>query len=319
MGLLRNIESFLRRKRRRALSKVLSQIEQGQSRLAVAIELMAATERRRVRSLPPGTPLADCEFRVYSQFGEDGILQHLLAHVPIHSRRFVEFGVEDFQEANCRYLVETAPWEGLVLDGDPALREKMEAQHIYWSRTLKCRSAFITAENLNQLLEDEGFIGDLGIFSIDIDGNDYWVWRALEAATPRIVVVEYNSIFGPKHTVSVPYDPQFFRRTAHHSWLYQGASLAALVQLGHAKGYAFVGSNSAGNNAFFVRRDVLGSLRSLTAAEGYVESTFRESRDESGKPTFLSGSMRLCAIAEMPLTDVTTGSTILARDLIGDR
>ena len=322
MGWLKNIEARIRKRilprgrRERLSSDILRRVELNHSKLLIAIELMARAEARRVRTLPAGTPLADCEFRVHSQFGEDGILQHLLAHVPITNRRFVEFGVEDFQEANCRYLIETEPWEGLVLDGDPALQEKLQAQHVYWSRTLRCRSAFITAENLDRLLQEEGFTGDLGILSIDIDGNDYWVWKALTVASPRIVVVEYNSVFGPHRAVSIPYDPRFFRRTAHHTWLYQGASLAAFVHLAQAKGYAFVGSNAAGNNAFFVRMDVLGSLRPLTAEEGYVESTFRESRDARQQPTFLSGSARLAALADMPLIDVTTGNTVLAGDLI---
>ena len=319
MGWLKGLESRLRRsfsRNKRIWADVVSRVEHGHSRLAVAIELLAAAEARRVRSLPPGTPLTDCEFRVFSQFGEDGILQHLLAHVPMGQRRFVEFGVEDFREANCRYLIEVEPWEGLVLDGDPELMRKLEVQHVHWLRTLRGRSAFVTAENLNQLLQDEGFVGDLGILSIDIDGNDYWVWQALAVASPRIVVIEYNSVFGRDRAVSIPYHPQFYRRTAHHSWLYQGASLAALVHLGSRKGYAFVGSNSAGNNAFFVRNDVMGALRPLSAAQGYVESTFRESRDKDGTPTFLSGPARLRAISDMPLIDVTTGEQIHAGDLL---
>lgn len=321
MGLLKDIERGFRKRflakigPGRRWPQVQARIDEAQRRLTTAIDLLAAAERRRVRALPAGTLLADCEFRVHSQFGEDGILQHLLAHVPIANRRFVEFGVEDFREANCRYLLETEPWEGLVLDGDPALVGKLQAQQIYWARTLRARSAFITADNLNPLLQEEGFTGDLGVLSIDIDGNDYWVWNALSVASPRIVVVEYNSVFGPHHAVSVPYDPQFFRRTAHHSWLYHGASLAAFVRLGRSKGYAFVGSNSAGNNAFFVRHDVLGSLRELSAAQGYVESTFRESRDPQGKPTWLSGPARLQALGPMPLVDVVTGQTVAAHDL----
>lgn len=287
-----------------------------QRQLDVLIELTARAEARRVASLPPGTPLAETEFRVTSQFGEDGILQHLTAHVPCAERSFVEFGVEDFREANCRLLATLAPWRGLVLDGDPNLESVLRGDPLMFLRDLTPRSAFITAENIDGLMVGAGFGGDLGVLSIDIDGNDYWVWEAIRSAQPRIVVVEYNSVFGPEAPVVVPYAADFYRRTAHFSWLYAGAGLAALAHLGEQKGYALVGSNSAGNNAFFVRKDVLGGLRPLTAGEAWVDSTFRESRDEAGRMTFLSGRRRLEAIADMPLIDVRTGTTISGRAVL---
>jgi len=190
-----------------------------------------------------------------------------------------------------------------VLRGDPLM----------FLRDLTPRSAFITAENIDGLIVEAGFGGDLGVLSIDIDGNDYWVWEAIRSAQPRIVIVEYNSVFGPDAAVVVPYAPDFYRRTAHFSWLYAGASIAALALLGERKGYALVGSNSAGNNAFLVRKDVLGQLRPLTANEAWVESTFRESRDEAGRMTFLSGTKRLELIADLPLIDVRTGATVTGR------
>ena len=298
------------------LINVFNRIDVLESKLESVILVQASWERRRVQTLPPGTPLSECEFKVYSQFGEDGILQHLVQHVPIIDRSFVEFGVEDFREANCRYLIEVLPWRGLILDGDPGLQNKVKDQPLFFLRELVPHSTFVTAENINGILSDKGFSGDIGILSIDIDGNDYWVWKAITVAQPRIVVVEYNSIYGADRAVVVPYDPTFFRRTAHYSWLYSSASLAALVHLGAEKGYSFVGSNSAGNNAFFVRKDVMGGLKPLTAKEGYVESTFRESRDSDGNMTFLNGVARLQVIRDMPLIDVVTGNTIRVNELI---
>jgi len=284
--------------------------------LEVLVEATARAEARRVAALPPGTPLAQAEFRVTSQFGEDGILQHLIAHVPFVERSFVEFGVEDFREANCRLLATLAPWRGLVLDGAPEFEEVLRSDPLMFLRDLTARTAFVTAENIDGVIVEAGFAGDLGVLSIDIDGNDYWVWEAIRSAQPRIVVVEYNSVFGKDAAVTVPYAPDFYRRTAHFSWLYAGASLAALAHLGERKGYALVGSNSAGNNAFFVRRDVLGALRPLKASEAWVESTFRESRDEAGRMTFLSGSKRMEAIVDMPLIDVRTGATVTGREVL---
>jgi hypothetical protein len=310
------IKSYLKIKQRTTYQmNTLKRLDALESRLNILIMAQADFERRRVQALPPGTPLGECEFKVYSQFGEDGILQHLVKHVPIVNRRFVEFGVEDFREANCRYLMEVEPWRGLILDGDPELENKIKSQPFYFFRELVPYSTFVTAENINGILSEMGFTGDIGVLSVDIDGNDYWVWKAIDVVTPRIVIIEYNSVFGAEQAVTIPYNPNFFRRTAHFSWLYAGASLSALVLLGNQKGYSFVGSNSAGNNAFFVRNDVLGRLKPLTAKEGYVESTFRESRDPDGNMTYLNGIARLQVIEEMPLIDVPSCKTIKAGEL----
>ena len=316
-SLLKRIERSIRHGLRSQTKPSLGHRVRGLER---TLELLRASVAElhvaRVRALPPHARLQEAEFRVTSQFGEDGILQFLTHHVPCPDRRFVEFGVEDFREANCRFLIERDPWKGLVMDGDPHLKARLATQPLYWARHLVGRTAFITAENINELLTEEGFTGDLGLLSIDIDGNDYWVWKAISVVSPRIVSIEYNSVFGASQPVVVPYQSDFTRQKAHFSWLYAGASLPALCHLAEALGYAFVGSNSAGNNAFFVRRDVLGSLRPLTAVEGYVESTFRESRDPAGDMTFLSGPSRLRLIQDLPLLNVETGTLLTGRDLV---
>ncbi len=291
----------------------LTRVLEGQSLL------IAKTECRRVRSLPAGTPLSECEFRWSSQFGEDGILQHLIQHASISSHRFVEFGAEDFIESNCRFLAETNAWSGLLLDSAPDFSQKLLGCPTYLLRNIVADSAMVTKENINELLSHNGFIGDVGVLSIDIDGNDYWVWEAIHVIQPAIVVVEYNSIFGSEIPVSIPYDAAFSRRRAHYSWLYAGASLAALVHLGNRKGYAFLGSNSAGNNAFFVRHECIGNLREVSVQEGYVESTFRESRNRDGSLSLLSGDNRLKEIRDLPLIDVATGKTVYGRDILSKR
>ena len=125
------------------------------------------------------------------------------------------------------------------------------------------------------------------------------------AVQPAIVVAEYNSLLGSERAVTVPYDPEFQRAKAHHSHSYYGASLAALVALGKRKGMAFVGSNTAGNNAFFVRRDLLtGPLRELTAAEGYVRRGFREARDTEGKLVFPNFEEEAALVNALPWVEV---------------
>lgn len=270
-------------------------------------KIREALGRIEARQLASGVTesLAATEFQVYSQWGEDGIIQHLLRHVRVARKLFVEFGVEDYTEANTRFLLINDGWSGLVLDGSDAHIGAIRRDDIYWRHNLKAVQAFITRENINDLLRENGVTGEIGILSVDIDGNDYWVWEAIDVISPAIVIVEYNSRFGAGRAVTVPYDPAFVREKAHFSCAYYGTSLAALVALGARKGFAFVGSNSAGNNAFFVRRDLLAApLRELTAAEGYVQRQFREARDASGRLAFPSPEEETALILSLPLVEV---------------
>lgn len=256
--------------------------------------------------------IQDAECRVFSQFGEDGIIQYLLRQLalPGHLSIFVEFGVQDYTESNTRFLLVKDNWRGLVIDGDAENIRSIHRSALSWRHDLTAVAAFIDKDNINELIAGNGVSGEIGLLSIDLDGNDYWIWEALTVVSPRLVVAEYNSVFGLDDAVSVPYDAAFRRSFAHHSNLYWGASLKALEHLARKKGYALVGSNSAGNNAFFVRSDCLGELRELSAAEAYVESRFRESRGTDGSLTFLSGADRRQPIADMPLINVITGARL---------
>jgi hypothetical protein len=292
----------------------LQDVRRRQAELALLLGRLYA---ERVRALPDGAALRDAEFKVFSQWGEDGILQYLVSRVAVPEPYFVEFGVENYQEANTRFLLLNDNWSGLVMDGSEPNMQQVRSEALYWRQELQARAAFVTAENVNELLRSHAPSPDIGLLSIDIDGNDYWVWRAVDAVQPRIVVVEYNSVFGPELAVTIPYQPDFNRTRAHASNLFWGASLRALCDLAAAKGYAFVGSNSAGNNAFFVRQDCASRLRRLSAAEGYVRSRFRESRNPAGELTYLSGDARLAEIAQMTVHDVRTGRDLRLQELLG--
>jgi hypothetical protein len=266
-------------------------------------------ESRTVRSAKYDR-IQDAEFRVFSQFGEDGIIQYLISCVPIENDTFVEFGVEDYSESNTRFLLCNDNWRGLILDVGTAHIDFVRSHELGWRHSIETRSVFITKDNINDSIASAGFTGDLGLLSVDIDGNDYWVLDAINVVQPRILIVEYNSTFGPDATVTVPYDPAFDRTKADPSNLYWGASLAALCLAAEAKGLAFVGSNSAGNNAFFVRRDLIAGLPNPTPHAGWVEARFRESRFESGALSYIDGrASRTAAIAELPLVDVVRGTT----------
>jgi hypothetical protein len=260
--------------------------------------------------------IVDAEFRVFSQWGEDGIIQYLLSKVPIRNTAFVEFGVDNYKESNTRFLLMNNNWTGFLIVCEKSNLRYIRAQDHYWRYDLTGVCAFITKDNINQIIERAGIRGDIGLLSIDLDGNDYWVWKAISIISPRIVIVEYNSVFGNRLAVTIPYDQQFNRTQAHYSNLYFGASLRALCVLAKEQGYVFVGSNSAGCNAFFVRQDVATNLTELTCADGYVESKARESRNVDGALTFISGRQRLELIKDKTLVDVETGQANIIQNLI---
>lgn len=265
---------------------------------------------------PGCASVRDAEFSCFSQWGEDGILQYLIARIPILNRRFVEFGVGDYRESNTRFLLEHDNWQGLAIDGGDAHRQFLVRSGLAWRYDIKSLTAFVTQANINDLLRSQGFVGDIGILSIDIDGNDYWILQAISVVSPRILVVEYNSTFGADLAVTVPYDERFQRTRAHFSNLYAGASLQAICRAAREKGYEFVGSNGAGNNAFFVRRDVLGAVQPVDPVDGFVSSRFRESRGPEGELTYISDHLeRLRVIKDLPLCDLSTGRIRSVGDL----
>ena len=276
-------------------------------------------EAARVRALPPDR-VGDAEFRVFSQFGEDGIIQFLVGHVavPVESEVFVEFGVESYTEANTRFLLVHDNWRGLIMDGGDAMHEFLRSSGLRWRHHIDARTAFIDRDNVNDLISGAGVEGDIGLLSIDIDGNDYWVLDAVDAVSPRILVLEYNATFGPEAAVTVPYDPGFVRGEKHWTWLYWGASLAALTAKAGEKGYALVAVNRAGNNAFYVRRDVLGDIPELAVADAWRPSRFRESRDQAGELSYVSAPQeRLRLMREMPVVDVESGREVTIGERFG--
>jgi hypothetical protein len=254
--------------------------------------------------------LSEAEFRVYSQWGEDGILEWLIQRLPMVSTRFIEFGVESYRESNTRFLLINRNWKGLVMDGSPQHIKSVQREAIYWRHDLTALCAFIDRDNINDLITQGGFSGNVGLLSVDIDGNDYWVWEALNAVNPDIIVCEYNAVFGDLVPITVPYVQNFHRTAFHYSNLYYGASIAALKLLAHTKGYEFIGSNRAGNNGFFLRSDLVPLVSRLIQRRAAFPSLFRESRDKEGKLTFRAGLDRLYEIRDLPVVRLDTGSTV---------
>lgn len=246
----------------------------------------------------------DYEFKIFSQWGEDGIIQYLVNNIKIENKIFVEFGVEDYHEANTRFLMMNNNWRGLVIDGSEENIANVKRQEWFWKYDLEATCAFIDCDNINNLLDN---YRNIGILSIDIDGNDYHVMNAIDfnKVNPSILIVEYNSVFGKDRKITIPYDKNFYRTIAHYSNLYFGASLPALTDLAKQKGYALIGCCSNGANAFFVRKDLLNeTVKEKSVSESYVESKFRESRNANGLLTFVSREKRLSVVKGMPILNI---------------
>jgi hypothetical protein len=259
--------------------------------------------------------LADVEFRVFSQWGEDGIIEWLVAALPEISPSFVEFGVEAYAEANTRFLLQNRNWRGLILDSDRRHGSVIRADPLYWRHDVTFRRALVTTENIDGLISDSGFAGDLGILSIDVDGNDYWILDRIACVRPAIIICEVNPVFGDQLAVTIPYQPDFDRFRAHHSGLYFGASIAALRTLAERKGYRFIGTSSSGINSFFVRDDLADGIEARIGERRAWPSRHRDSRAEDGTLDFAPPSQRYERIKHLPVVNLTTGMRAPLADL----
>ncbi|GAC1419476.1 MAG: hypothetical protein NVSMB5_11370 [Candidatus Velthaea sp.] len=194
------------------------------------------------------------ERKIFSQNGEDGILREIFRRIGAPQRYFVEFGVEDGLECNSARLSRTLQWSGLLIEGDAEKFRLLEANYRAFP-AIKREQAFITRDNIAAIFTAARVPLEFDLLSIDIDGNDYYIWDALAGAgyRPRIVIIEYNSTRPPAERWVMRYNPD-------HRWRgdgYWGASLASLEALGRTRGYALIGTDEKGVNAFFVRDDLL--------------------------------------------------------------
>lgn len=252
--------------------------------------------------------LSDYEFKIFSQWGDDGIIQYLIKHVPIRNNVFIEFGVEDFAESNSRFLMMNNNWTGFVMDGSSDAMNRLRNRSWFWKYDLSNKTVFIDRDNINSLLAETGF-SDIGILSVDLDGNDYFIFDEINLTklNPSIIIMEYNAVFGKDRFISVPYRKDFMRGKAHHSYLFFGASLAALNYAATKKGYSLVGCTSAGNNAYFVRNDLLNNkVKAVDVEPAFVDSKFREGRNEDFSLSFISRDKRLDVIKGLNVINVKT-------------
>lgn len=264
------------------------------------------------------------ELKVYSQNGEDGIIDFLLFKLNILKPNFIEIGVGEYIECNTRMLYDRFYQKGLIIDCISDLEFKVSSNVNTWKGDLNILEKNVTSENIKELIDSNcNFKVDL--FSIDIDGIDYWVIKEIKPKISKIFIAEYNSVFGDEFDISVPNINNFNRKEYHYSSLCYGMSLKALIRIMKEKDFYFIGTNNFKNNAFFINNDFsldkyfpnLDKIDSKNI-KAYTESLFTESRNEQGRQNFLRGDKRLNEIKECEVVDFSdeNGTLKKIKDLI---
>ena len=263
--------------------------------------------------------LWDAEVKVYSQWGEDGIIDYLCESLRISKPKILEIGAGDFTECNSRFACEFRNASVFAVDGRPELKENVSSHPLKWKTHLFSDNQWVTPENVIEIeRRARSLMSGIDIVSLDLDGNDYWILDSMGLEEVSVVIVEYNPLFGHDFAVTVPRKDGFIRGEEHWSWLYYGASLKAFVRLLIDKDFTFIGTNRVGNNAFFVSTSKVSEvpIRPAPDFQRYTDWRIRESRSEDGKMSFSSGDDRMIPVLDKPLIDVITGKAVTVRDAI---
>ena len=258
--------------------------------------------------------LEEAEIKIFSQNGEDGIIDYLIKKIEVNKPNFVEIGVGDYTEANTRYLYEKSYGKGLIVDVIQNFREKVLSNVSIWRGNLNILQKNINSKNINEILNSNVDF-DIDIFSIDIDGIDYWVLNQIKPKISKVVILEYNSIFGSKKELTIPNIDNFDRTKAHYSNLYYGASLKSYVSLMNKKGYYLLGVNRLRNNAFFVNQDFpktkyFHNINTMSLAES-TKFNFSESRDIKGNLNYLNNKKKIEEIHDCEVINLQIDKTTL--------
>jgi hypothetical protein len=253
--------------------------------------------------------LQEAEYKIFSQTGEDGIIDFLLKKLDILNCKFVEIGVGDYSEANTRYIYEKSFSEGLIIDIENNLRDKVSKNINLWKGLLHVENIEINSENINEILDKYNLNANLDLFSIDIDGIDYWVIDNLKPQISKLFVLEYNPTFGHNLEITIPNIKNFNRFKSHYSGCYYGCSLKAMIKLMDRKGYDFLGTNKLNFNAFFASKNITHTFenlkQNLDSLENYSLIKIRDSKNKEGELDFLDKKQRLIQIKNLEIIDVS--------------
>ena len=221
--------------------------------------------------------LSKVGLRVFSQFEEDGILLAIFAAIGEENKTFIDLGSANGINSNCANLAINFGWDGLFIDGSE--ESVQEGRNFYkthpdtWIHPPTFKQGFIQCENVNSLINDAGFEGNVDLLSIDLDGNDYWIWDAIKAVSPNVVIIETHVEFG-YNSIVVPYDKDYYYPGKHPD--YHGASPVAMKKLGEKLGYRLVASNNYGFNTIYVKKDLAQDI----LPEISIEQVLRHPRNK---------------------------------------
>ena len=253
--------------------------------------------------------LNEVDFKVFSQNGEDGIIDYLLFSLQIEKPKFIEIGVGDYYESNTRFLFERSSGDGLIIDIIDNLQKRVEKNIRLWRGNVKILNRKIDSENILATLKEFNFFDNIDLFSIDVDGIDYWILEKMPKKFCKLIVAEYNPYFGSNLEISVPNDKNFDRSKYHHSNLCFGASLKSIINLLDRKGFIFLGTNLFKNNAFFVNSDFKDNLfleiPNNNELNSFTNASFRESRDINNKLNFIDPKDILNEIKKCDVVDLS--------------
>jgi len=205
-----------------------------------------------------------------SQLDTDGLLVALLKEAGTNSKSFVDIGCGR-SGGNSGLLAGELGWKGLMVDASKTAVRRV-AERFSHNPNVQAVCTFVTPQNINQMLTDAGYVGEVDIFSLDIDSYDYWVFQSMTVCNPRILLLEYNAAFGPDKCVTVPIDAQLDNTPKG----YHGASLRALVKLAESKGYRLVSCDQGGANALFLRSDVATHVPGVDVSMAFRMSVCRK-------------------------------------------
>jgi hypothetical protein len=252
--------------------------------------------RRHSQQQLRGESLTNAEAGVFSQNGEDGVIQELLRRIGVRTPYFVEFGAGRGEQANCVLLADHYGWNGLFIEADAEQYAELKLKYQSQIRVQTMR-ARVTADNIETLLREADVPREFDLLSIDTDGNDFWIWQAIRSFNPRVIVIEYNGNLDLDEQLVMPQDDG-------HQWDgtdYFGASLGAYRTLAAEKGYKLVHTERTGTNAFFVPDCEMSALADLAAASPSPANYFCRGLRLPSDP------------GERPFVDLVTGEPVNAQ------
>ncbi len=260
------------------------------------------------------TNIRDAEVKIFSQYGEDGIIDFLLFKLNLtNDIAFLEIGTGDYEEANTRFLCETRNCRGLLIDRIKDLKY-IKKRDFFWKNDIYFCQRTISSDNIVEVLNSYDFNSRFNMLSLDVDGIDYWILKNIDLDSSDLAVVEFNPLFGAEHSFTIPNINNFDR--SKYGKIFYGASLKAMIDLMNSKNYFFVGANKACNNAFFINKKNHHLLSNIAIENlnDYTNFKFRELKQNIPSKNKISNLIKL--IEDFEIFELTQKKLMKIKDLM---